>query len=123
MNFSLHLGTSLIVPRVIRRVMPGKGARTGGVFGSKATYSWRSSHVETKDLSTGEVHEYDSGDEIPPSVRKRFEELRNAAREEMGKGLPNTTFTYKDEASGETRTYHSLDEMPPNVRRLFENML
>jgi len=57
---------------------------------------------------------YHSMDELPPDVRARVEELRDAG----GIGT-SQTITFRD-SSGNEQTYHSPDEMPPEIREIYE---
>ena len=76
---------------------------------------------------------YDGPEDMPPDVRRVYEEAMRAVAPQLGQasetvfsarsGLVNTNIVIRKNVFVKNQKYNSLDEMPPEVRQLAENAL
>ena len=76
---------------------------------------------------------YDSPEDMPPDVRRVYEEAMRAVAPQLGQasetvfsarsGLVNTNIVIRKNVFVKNQKYDSLDAMPPEVRQLAENAL
>lgn len=74
---------------------------------------------EYVDDDAGEEKVYKTMGEMPPEVRRRFEQTERQAKKSPDTDDTQKSFTWTDD-NGVERTYNSLDEMPPEARKKFE---
>ena len=101
----------------LRRLLGGGGVSSGKAAspGSTTVNVKVSERIKIRNPLTGELHEYQSLDEVPAEFREMIRKAREAAA--RGQGRNDITVT---DSEGKVQTYHSLEELPSDLQTLFK---